>query len=114
RMNIINGTGNLPSSTAQIQTVAPALFTANENGQGVVAATAIRTIAPSTVGGPVQVYQCGNTPGSCVSVPIELGVDTPIFVTFYTSGLRGRSSDSAVTVTIGSQVLPARSIVQQD
>jgi len=113
-MNIINGTGNVPSSTAQIQTVAPALFTANENGQGVVAATAIRTIAPSTVGGPVRVYQCLDAPGSCVSVPIDLGVDTPIFVTFYASGLRGRSSDSAVTVTIGNQVLPVRSIVTQD
>jgi len=113
-MNIINGTGNVPSSTAQIQTVAPALFTANENGQGVVAATAIRTIAPSTVGGPVRVYQCLDAPGSCVSVPIDLGVDTPIFVTFFTSGLRGRSSDSAVTVTIGNQVLTVRSIAPQD
>lgn len=112
-INIINGTGNVPSGTTQIQTVAPALFTANENGRGVVAATAIRTIAPSSVGTPIPVYQCLDAPGSCVSVPIDLGVDTPIFVTFYTSGLRGRSSDSAVTVTIGSQVLPVRSIVPQ-
>ncbi|MGI8741376.1 MAG: hypothetical protein ACR2NN_02170 [Bryobacteraceae bacterium] len=49
-MNIVNGTGTVPSSTAQVQSVAPALFTANANGQGVVAATAYRTVIPSNIG----------------------------------------------------------------
>jgi uncharacterized protein (TIGR03437 family) len=114
-LNIVNGTGNVPSSTAQIQTIAPGLFTADGSGQGVVAATAYRTIAPSTLATPVQVYQCsGGAPPVCTSVPINLGVDTPVSVTFYATGLRGRSSDSAVTVTIGGQSIPVRSISSQD
>lgn len=113
-MNIVNGTGTVPSGTAQIQAVAPALFTANANGQGVVAATAYRTVIPTTIATPVPVFQCGNAPGSCTSVPIALGVDTPVFVTFYATGLRGRSSDSAVNVTIGSQTIPAKSIASID
>lgn len=113
-VNIVNGTGNVLSGTSQIQVVAPALFTANGDGQGVVAATAYRMVAPSGPPFPVQVYQCGPTPGSCVSVPINLGVDTPVFVTLYATGLRGRSSDGAVTVTIGGQAVPVRSISADD
>lgn len=113
-MNIVNGTGNVPTSVAQIQTVAPGLFTANANGQGVVAATAYRTVIPSNIASPLPVYVCLDKPRSCNSVPIALGVDTPVFVTFYATGLRGRSSASAVTVTIGGQTLPAKSIASFD
>jgi uncharacterized protein (TIGR03437 family) len=114
-LNIVDGSGVTPSSTAQIQTVAPGLFTADGSGQGVVAATAYRTIAPSTLATPVQVFQCSSgAPPVCTSVPINLGVDTPISVTFYATGLRGRSSDSAVSVTIGGQSMQVRSISSQD
>jgi uncharacterized protein (TIGR03437 family) len=112
--NIVNGSDNAPGGVMEIQTVAPGLFTANWSGQGVVAATAYRTFIPTTLATPVPVFQCGDTPGSCVSVPIQLGVDTPIFVTLYATGLRGRSSDSAVTVTIGEQSMPVRSISAGD
>ena len=112
--NIVNGTGNVQSGTVQIETVAPALFTANGNGQGVVAATAYRTVIPTNLATPVPVFQCNNGPNSCVSVPIAFGVDTPIFATFYASGLRGRSSDSAVKLTIGGQRMTIRSITPGD
>jgi uncharacterized protein (TIGR03437 family) len=114
-LNIVDGSGATPSSSAQIQTVAPGLFTADSSGQGVVAATAYRSIAPSTFATPVKVFQCsGGAPPICTSVPISLGVDTPIFVTFYATGLRSRSSDSAASVTIGGQSIPVRSISSQD
>jgi uncharacterized protein (TIGR03437 family) len=112
--NITNSSGNALSGAMQIQTVAPALFTANRTGEGVVAATAYRTVIPSTLASPVPVYICLDAPGSCVSVPIDLGVDTPIYVTLYATGLRGRSSDSAVTVTVGGQSMPVRSISAVD
>src|SRR5204863_7563236 len=102
--------GLVPSSRAQIQTVAPALFTANGDGLGVVAATAYRTIAPTGPAFPIPVFECGTAPGSCKSVPVDLGLDTPVFVTFYATGLRGRSSDAAVTLTIGGQTVPIRAI----
>jgi uncharacterized protein (TIGR03437 family) len=112
--NIINGTGSILSSTAQIQTVAPALFTANGDGKGVVAATAFRTAIPTTMTFPVPVFQCGSAPGSCVAVPIDPGLDRPVTIDFYATGLRRRSSDSAVTLTINGQAVPIRSITSPD
>jgi uncharacterized protein (TIGR03437 family) len=41
-------------------------------------------------------------------------VDTPLFATFYTTGLRGRSSDAALAVTIGGQQVTVRSVSAQD
>jgi len=104
------------SSTAQIQNVAPALFTANANGRGVVIAAAYRSILGSggLVAGSVPVYECGTRAGSCVSLPINLGLDTPVLVMFYATGLRGRSSDSALKLTIGGQVISNRRVQFQD
>lgn len=113
-LTIMNGAGNPLSATVQVQTVAPALFTANENGQGVVSATAYRTLIPTSLAFPVAVYQCLDAPGSCVSVPIGLGIDTPIFVTVNATGLRGRSSDAAVQLTIGGQKVSIQAINSQD
>jgi uncharacterized protein (TIGR03437 family) len=112
-MNIVDGTGNVPSSTAQIQAVAPGLFTVNENGRGVVAATAYRLV-DLKIQAPVQIFQCLDRPVGCGAVPIDLGLDAPVFVTFFATGLRGRSSDSAVTVTIGGQSVPINSISSLD
>lgn len=109
-INIINGTGNVLSGTASIERVAPALFTANATGQGVVAASAFATAIPTTITAPVPVFQCGTAPGSCVSVPIDPGVDRPVTITLYATGLRSRSSDSAVKLTIGSLDVPIQSI----
>jgi uncharacterized protein (TIGR03437 family) len=111
--NIVDVAGNILSSTAQIQSVAPGLFTANGNGQGVVSATAYRLV-DLVRSAPVIVYQCLDVPGTCLSVPINLGVDSPVFVTFYTTGLRGRSSDAAVSVSIGGQSVAVRSITSGD
>lgn len=109
-VSITNGTGSTVASTVQIQAVAPGLFTANENGQGVVSATAYHTVIPTTLAVPIPVYQCLDAPGSCVSVPISLGVDVPVFVTVNTTGLRGRSSDAAVQLTIGGQKVAIQAI----
>jgi uncharacterized protein (TIGR03437 family) len=50
----------------------------------------------------VPVFRCVDTPGSCRLVPIDLGVDTPIYLSFYGTGIRGRSSLDNVKVTIGT------------
>ncbi len=112
-MNITDLAGNVQTGTSQIQAVAPGLFTANEDGKGVVAATAFRLV-DLQIPGPVRVFQCLDAPGNCVSVPIDTGLDAPVSVTLYTTGLRGRSSDSALTVTIGWQYIPVRSIYSLD
>ncbi len=113
-INIVNGTGNVPSGTVQIQPVAPALLTANGDGSGVVAATAYSTAIPTTMTFPVPVFQCGTAPGSCVGVPIDPGVDRPVTITLYATGLRGRSSDAGVTLTVGTMNVPIQSITAAD
>jgi uncharacterized protein (TIGR03437 family) len=105
-ISLTNGTGNVLSGTAMVQALAPALFTANGDGEGVVAANAYRTVIPTGVATPTDVFQCGTTPGSCVAVPIDVGLDAPVTVTAYATGVLGSSDTAAVTVTIGSTVLP--------
>jgi uncharacterized protein (TIGR03437 family) len=91
--------------TGTIQSVAPALFSMNGTGAGVAAATAIVTQAGNPqVQTPVPVFQCNG--GTCSSVPIVLGVDTPVYVTFYGTGIRNRSSLANVTVSIHGVGVP--------
>lgn len=87
------------TATATIQNVAPTLFSMNGNGTGVAAATAIRTQAGNPqIQAPVAVFNC--VASGCTSVPIALGIDTPVFVALYGTGIRNRSSLANVTVTI--------------
>jgi len=99
-------TSGTQTATAQIQAVAPTLFSMNGNGSGVVAATAIRTqVANQQLQSPVQVFQC-DASGHCVSTPIDVGLDTPVYVTLYGTGIRNRSSLAKVTVTINGISVP--------
>ena len=87
------------SFTATVQAVEPGLFSMNGTGSGVAAALAVAVQAGNPqVQSPVPVFQCGNN--GCVSVPIALGVDQPVYVSFYGTGIRNRSSLGNVTVTI--------------
>jgi uncharacterized protein (TIGR03437 family) len=97
---VINNGGAPFVVPMQIQPVAPGLL--SMNNLDVAAATAIRVVIPTQIQSPVPVFQCVDTPGSCRLVPISLGVDTPIYLSFYGTGIRGRSSLSNVKVTIGS------------
>ncbi|HKE22042.1 MAG TPA: hypothetical protein VKB88_06600 [Bryobacteraceae bacterium] len=113
-ISLTNGTGNALSGTALVQPVAPALFTANGNGQGVVAATAYRTVISTALATPTAVFECGTVPGSCAGVPLDLGLDAPVTVMAYATGVLGRSDDAAVTVTIGSTTIPLTSTTSLD
>ena len=88
--------------------VAPSLFTANQSGAGVAAATAIRTqaAAPGSQTS-VPVFTC-NASG-CVATPIDLGTDTPVYLTLYGTGIRNLSELSKVTVTINGLSAPVLS-----
>ena len=93
---IEQSTGTISLGTVLIAATAPALFSANGKGQGVAAATAVEVVLPTTHQGPVSVFTCAQ-PGNCKSVPIRIGVDTPIFLSFYGTGIRG-SADVSVTI----------------
>jgi uncharacterized protein (TIGR03437 family) len=94
------------SFTATVQPVAPTLFSMSGTGSGVAAALAVAVQAANPqLQSPVPVFQCGSM--GCVSVPIALGVDQPVYVSFYGTGIRNRSSLGNVTVTINGVSVPA-------
>jgi uncharacterized protein (TIGR03437 family) len=95
------------SFTATVQAVEPGLFSMSGTGSGVAAALAVAVRAGNPqVQSPVPVFQCSAT--GCVSVPIALGVDQPVYVSFYGTGIRNRSSLGNVTVTINGVALAAQ------
>ena len=84
---------------------APGLFSADGSGTGVAAATGIRIAIPTPIQTPFDVFTCDKT--ACVANPIDVGIDRPVYVTFYGTGIRGASSPSNIVVTIGKvQVQP--------
>jgi uncharacterized protein (TIGR03437 family) len=92
-------------ATGTVRNVAPSLFSADGSGTGVAAASAIQVqVANPQLQGPVPVFQCGSS--GCSSVPVRLGVDTPIYLSLYGTGIRNRSSLSNVQVTIGGIGVP--------
>jgi uncharacterized protein (TIGR03437 family) len=91
--------GTFSLGSILVAATAPALFSANGDGQGVAAATAVKVFIPTNLQAPVSVFTCEG--GNCKSVPIQLGVDTPINVSFYGTGIRGRKSLADVSLTIG-------------
>jgi uncharacterized protein (TIGR03437 family) len=101
---VTNGTAT-QTTAGTIQPVVPTLFSANSTGSGVAAATAIRTQAANPeLQSPVPVFAC--TGSACTSVPISLGVDTPVYLTLYGTGIRNRSAPANVSVTINNMSFP--------
>ena len=93
------------SAAVQIMPVATGLFSLNSD---IAAATAVRLLVGSQIQSPVAVFQCQFSSLSCSLVPIDVGIDTPVYLSFYGTGLRGRSALSNVTVTIGTVTIPAQ------
>ena len=92
--------GVTQSFPVTLGSVAPALFSMNARGTGVAAALAITAQAATPV------FQCASS--GCVSTPIALGGDRPVYVSFYGTGIRNRSALANVTVTIGDVAAPVQ------
>ena len=104
---IMNGSASPPTTTATIQAVAPTLFSMSGDGRGVAAASAIMfPAADPSLQSPVAVFQCSSS--GCVSTPIDLGVDTPVVLTLYGTGIRDISSLSNVSLTINGISAPVQ------
>jgi uncharacterized protein (TIGR03437 family) len=100
---VTNANGEQSLGTVDIAPVAPAFYTMNQNGQGVVAGyvQVLPASGPSTY---VPVYSCpgGGTP--CTTSPIDVSDrSNKYFLTMFGTGLRGRSSLQGVSVTIANQ-----------
>jgi uncharacterized protein (TIGR03437 family) len=88
---------------ANVQNVAPGLFTADSTGKGVAMARAI-SVGVNNQESVSLIYQCSGA--TCSSTPINLGVDTPTYIELYGTGLRNESSLSNVSVTINGASVP--------
>jgi uncharacterized protein (TIGR03437 family) len=98
---ITSGDGSVATETIQIVEVAPGLFSANANGQGVAAAIALLVKSDGTQSyEPVAQFDTGQS--KFVFLPIDLGqaIDQ-VFLVLFGTGIRGRSTLSGVTASIG-------------
>lgn len=94
------------TAVAAVQPVAPALFSMSGTGSGVAAALAVAVQAANPqLQSPVPVFQCGTQ--GCTAVPIALGIDQPVYLSLYGTGIRNRSSLANVTVSINGTAVPS-------
>jgi uncharacterized protein (TIGR03437 family) len=105
-LSITSGNGTVSMGVVQIAAVAPALFAANANGQGVAAAVILRVSSNGLqVFEPVARFDA--TLNRYVPLPIDLGPESDqVFLLLFGTGFRSRSNLMAVTVSIGGQEAP--------
>ena len=97
---------SLSVGTITIANVAPSLYSANRNGTGVAAATAVQQVSGVNVFRNISVFSCNPTGLECVASPIDVSSTTPVYVSLYGTGLRNRSSLQSVLVTVGGVNVP--------
>jgi uncharacterized protein (TIGR03437 family) len=100
-VTITSGAGKVSAGTAEIIAVAPGFFTANQDAAGVPAGFAIR-VKPNGDQSREPLSRLDTTTGKQVPAPIDLGPEGEVIILeLYGTGIRGRSSQAAVTATIG-------------
>ncbi|MBS1791211.1 MAG: choice-of-anchor C family protein [Acidobacteria bacterium] len=110
---ITSGNGIVSYGAAQIETVAPGLFSANTDGQGVPAGYVLR-IKPdgSQVTEPIARFDPSQN--KYVPLPIDLGAATDqVFLILFGTGIRYRSSLSTTMASIGGTNVPVLYAGQQ-
>jgi uncharacterized protein (TIGR03437 family) len=99
-VTITSGDGAVSTAAVQINTVAPGLYSANSNGQGVAAAIAVYTQSNGAQTF-VPVATCGTPSQSCTGVPLDLsGASGSVALELFGTGIRGAQT-SNVTCTVG-------------
>ena len=94
-----NGTSSV-STQIMIAPAAPSLFAIDKSG--IAAATAVRLVIPTQMQGAVPVFICADPGGlGCRLIPIDPGVDAPVYISFYGTGI----GTGNVTVKFGSTVV---------
>jgi len=104
-VTVNNSAGSHVSLPTTIAHVSPSLFTADSSGTGVPAALSLSYTSGAS---PqiLDVFSCSGSPAVCTAVPIDLGsASTNVFLALFGTGIRGRSSLSAVSVTLGGVAL---------
>jgi uncharacterized protein (TIGR03437 family) len=90
------------SGTIQVAAVSPGIFTKAQNGTGVAAAQVY--VVSKTGSGYANVFEC-DVIGQCQPAPITLNAGEEAYLILYGTGIRGRSSLSAVQAKLGGAPL---------
>ena len=90
----------------ELNNIAPSLFAANGNGQGVAAAQILRLSADGTqTFEPVAQYDASTS--QFVALPINFGTSTDqLFLILYGTGFRNASSLANVSLLVGPTLVP--------
>jgi uncharacterized protein (TIGR03437 family) len=100
-VTIASGDGRVSASAIRAAAIAPGLFAANANGQGVAAAVVLRVRQNGSQSfEPIARFDAAQN--RFVAIPIDLGPDTDqVFLLLFGTGIRFRSALTAVSVKIG-------------
>lgn len=102
-VSVISGDNNLSLATIHLFAVAPGLFTANSNGQGVPAGFVIRQRSDGSQS--LVNIAAPNSAGQQLPLPIDPGPDSDqLFLVLFGTGIRGRTNQAAVSATLGGAV----------
>jgi uncharacterized protein (TIGR03437 family) len=103
---VVKSDGTTPSGTTQIAPIAPGLFTANANGQGVAAGVVLRAKADgSRIFEPIA--QFDSSQNKFVALPIDFGPQTDeLYLILFGTGFRFLSSQSAASIKVGGLDMP--------
>lgn len=94
--------GSRTTTSIGVQPVAPALYSADASGTGVAAAVAW-TLDAGGQATLIPVFSC--TADGCVTSPIGLPSQGPVYLSLFGTGVRNRSSLAAVHVSLGGKPL---------
>jgi uncharacterized protein (TIGR03437 family) len=103
---VTNADGVQSLGTVDIGSVSPALYTMNQNGQGVVAGY-IQVVPASGPTSYQPVYSCPGGGSPCTTMPVDVSnPSNRYYLVMFGTGFRNRSSLQGVSVTIGNQTVP--------
>jgi uncharacterized protein (TIGR03437 family) len=99
-LTVVNGWNQQATVNVTLGAVSPGLFSADWTGEGVAAAVILHVAADYTTSTSLAA-NCGSS-STCAAIPIDAGNSAgQVYLSLYGTGIRGRSSLSQVTVTVG-------------
>jgi uncharacterized protein (TIGR03437 family) len=102
-LTITASDGSVATGVVRIESVAPGLFSANSDGQGVASGVALR-IKANGEQSYEPIYQFDSAQNRFVPIPLDLGsASDQLFLILFGTGIRMRASLSAVMATIGGE-----------
>lgn len=104
-VNVLSGNRLVASGYMQSQPLAPALFSANGDGSGVLAGDALLSSGAASTSVPVAAFDPRTS--RWVARPVSLGTGRELlFLTLYGTGIRGRRSLTDVRATVAGVPVP--------